>query len=71
MITISSKAGQRLAKAKVAEKAAFDAWLDCEDESKKMELFDDHMRAMSVLDETVTALTDELIANGHHMTEGD
>ncbi|XUO88444.1 hypothetical protein RVM26_04910 [Halomonas sp. KM072] len=67
MITISSKAGQRLAKARHAERVAmerfqiseaqgdFYAWQDAKEETQKAAL----------------VLCDELIANGHHEAEGD
>lgn len=59
MITISSKAGQRLAKARQrlneTEIAQGQPWLDALDE----------------FDEAATLLAEELIADRHHLVEGD
>lgn len=67
MITISSKAGQRAAKARASEIAAYEHW-------RKFPTEDNHLVFEKCLIETRAAFTelgDELIANRHHEAEGD
>lgn len=70
MITISSKAGQRLAKAKAAMDIAHNAYIyaDAGSQMAAQHALDD---ASVEFDEAAKELADGLIADRHHEAEGD
>lgn len=67
MITISSKAGQRLAKARASELAAIDHWAKYPSE----ENWEVWKKTQIEREAASSELADELIANRHHEAEGD
>lgn len=67
MITISSKAGQRLAKARASELAAINHWAKYPSE----ENWEVWKKTQIEREAASSELADELIANRHHTAEGD
>jgi hypothetical protein len=67
MIMISSKAGQRLAKAKAAQDAAAEAFQVGETQG----LHYSYLQSRLELVKAAEAVADELVADGHHEAKGD
>lgn len=67
MIMVSSKPGQRLARAKAAQDAASEAFQAGETQG----LHYSYLQARNELVKAAEALADELVADRHHEAEGD
>ncbi|SEN65974.1 hypothetical protein [Halomonas caseinilytica] len=70
MITISSKAGQRLAKAKANHDKVFEEYVNA-DASRVHAALRSVRAAKREMDKAAFDLANELIKDNHHLVEGD